>query len=107
MAVSVTAAGLAAVTGLDDAEAVRLLPVATEIVEHHAKDAPTALQDESVIRVAIYLSGSQSTTPMISVEIGDGLTARFRPSGSALRLSGAESILAPYRERRADKAVSS
>ena len=107
MAVTILAPALATATGLTTAEAERLLVVATQIVQHFAEDAPPALLDESVIRIAAYMSGSQATTAMSSMAVGDGMDVKFRGPGSALRLSGAASILSPYRVYRADKVEAS
>ena len=107
MAVTITAAQVVTATGLTAAVAARLVPVATELVQHFAVDAPVALQDEAVIRICAYMSGSQGTTSLSSLSVSQSLDMKFRGPGSALRLSGAESILAAYRERRAEKAVSS
>ena len=105
MAVTVTSAKLATVTGLSDSEALRLLPVVKEIVQTYAVDAPSALQNEAAYRVASYLGGSRSGLSISSLKVGDAVDIKFRGPGSALRLSGGESLLAPYRVRRAIKAV--
>ena len=93
MAVTLTAAALAAAVRLGDsteetAEATRLLAYATEAVTKHAPDAPDAAHDEAAIRVAGYL-------------FDQPFAARGVGAADALRNSGARAILLPYRVHRA------
>ena len=93
MAVTVTAAELAAALRLGDsteetAEAARLLSYATTAVTKHAPDAPDAAHNEAAIVLAAHLF--------------DKPTAARRDSYSnSLRFSGAAAILLPYRVHRA------
>ena len=61
VAVSIGAQALADATGAELGNATRLLAVATLRVQDYAPDAPTALQDEAVIRFAGYLDTSSAT----------------------------------------------
>ena len=69
-------------------DAVRLRPVAEAMVTKFTSNAPDAIADEAVIRVAGYL-----------------MDAPPSPSGpghaAVLRNSGAEGLLAPWKKRRA------
>lgn len=92
MAVTITAADLLAAlrlgsTAEETAQAERLLTYATTAVEKHAPDAPEAVQNEAVIRVAAY-EYDRPTAPR-----GSGYA-------SSLRNSGAASMLLPYRTHR-------
>ena len=51
MAVTLTAAALAAALSTDAPTAARLLPVATALVDRHAPGAPDAIANEAAIRV--------------------------------------------------------
>ena len=92
MAVTISAAALATAIRLGDsteetAQSTRLLAVATEIVTRYAPDAPDAIQDESVIRVAGYLyDAPQSVAGHAFADV--------------IRNSGALALLAPYRVHR-------
>ena len=93
MAVTLTVAQLVAALKLgstteETAEATRLLATATEIVTKHAPDAPDAIQNEAVIRVAGYLFDAPTA-------------ARGAGYGDILRNSGALALLLPYRVHRA------
>jgi len=73
-------------TDQETAELTRLLTYATRAVADYAPDAPTAVEDEAVVRLVGFLY--------------DAPTVPGRPA-SAIRQSGAAAILAPYRTRRA------
>ena len=93
MAVTITAAQLAAALRLSGTteetnEVTRLLAVATELVTNHAPDAPDAVANEAVVRLAGYLF-DQPFAPG---------TERY---ANAFRNSGAASLLVRYRVRRA------
>jgi len=93
MAVTLTVADLRAALRLNDsaeetAQATRLLAYASEAVERHAPDAPPAIQNEAVVRLAGYAYDRPEA-----------------PAGAGyaneLRNSGAASLLLPYRVHRA------
>ena len=93
MAVTITAVELRAALRLGDTpeettEATRLLATATELVTNHAPDAPDAVANEAVVRLAGYLF-DQPFSPS---------TERY---ANAFRNSGAASLLVRYRVRRA------
>ena len=72
----------------ETAEATRLLAYATEAVARYAPNAPDATSNEAAIRLAAYLFD------MPNAGRGVGYA-------NALRNSGAQSILIPYRVHRA------
>ena len=85
---------------IKDAEAQRLLAVATVLVEKYAPDAPDAVQNEAVIRTSGYLHG-QPKDAVRAMSVGS-ISADFAPSRqAALRHSGAMSLLSPWKIRRA------
>ncbi|WP_419922337.1 hypothetical protein [Candidatus Poriferisodalis sp.] len=123
MAVTITAVELAVAAGLpvvadpdtdDDVDertspvGTRLLSVATAVVERYAPDAPSELQNESVIRFCAYL-GAATPTPNAagSISIGDlgPITSSPHSHARAFTLSGAAMLLTRYRKRRAGKAT--
>ena len=91
---------MAALGGLDEAEAGRLGSTAATLVQHFAANAPQAIRDEATIRTAGWLAQQ----PMASVRsegTGDIRTS-FAPTHlSALRHSGAMALLSPWKIRRA------
>ncbi|MDE2652552.1 MAG: hypothetical protein OXI71_01940 [Gemmatimonadota bacterium] len=97
MAVTINADALGTAIGADATTAARLLRVASEIVTRYAPDAPDAIQDEAVIRVAGWLRDSPSAG-ILQRRVGEREYALHRPTlTSALRSSGAMSLLRPYR----------
>ena len=100
MAVALTTADLEAAAGISSATAVRLLPVATALVEDYAPAAPTALQNEAVVRVAGYLAQTPAST-LRRVDVGS-VTIDYRAGEkTALRNSGAMALLTSFKRRRA------
>ena len=98
--VTITADVLAAEIRATEPRAARLLEVATEHVERYAPDAPSSLLNESVIRFAGYLNGSdyggfrQQTVGPKTLEFVVNHAAAFRNSGAAM-------LLSVYKVRRA------
>ena len=93
MAVTLTTTELLAALRLENsaeetAEVTRLLAFSTEAVTKHAPDAPTAAQNEAVRRLAGYLFDQPETS-------------RNAAYANALRNSGAQRMLLPYRVHRA------
>ena len=90
---AVTAALLAAESGAALDRATRVLPVAVQMVEDYAPQAPEALQDEAVYRFGGYLLGSgygevrTETLGPMSVEHVVNHAAAFRNSGAAMLLT--------------------
>ena len=93
MAVTLTATDLASAIRIgsspeETAQAARLLSYAAEAVTKHAPNAPDAVQNEAVIRLAAYLY--------------DAPTAASGPGfANALRNSGAAAMLLSHRVHRA------
>ena len=97
---ALTVAELVAATGMAEATAERLLPVAAEQVDRFAPDAPQATKNEAVIRVAGWLA-SQPAASIREKSVGP-LSISFAVSEkSALRHSGAMGLLSPWKRRRA------
>ena len=97
-------AELAAALGAPTADAARLLPVASALVERYAATAPQAVKDEAVIRCAGALYESPASPFMQGEDIGPkSATYAPQPGGgwSALRRSGAMGLLSPWKVRRA------
>ena len=101
MSVTLTEAELGRALSVNDAMAVRLLPVAVALVERFAPAAPDAIQNEAAIRCAGWLVEAPAG-PFRSESTGD-VRSGFDTSRalSALRHSGAMGLLAPYKVRRA------
>jgi len=85
-----------------NAAATRLLALATEAVNRYARGAPSAVANEAATRFAGYTkTATAQALALRSLKLGEAVDLEFRPAGSALRLSGAMALLAPYRQRRA------
>lgn len=100
MAVTLTAAELAEAIHAEAAVAGRLLPVVAEMVQRYAPDAPAVIQNEAAIRAAGYLA-DQPADARRSETTGSVSTSWAATHTSALRHSGAMSLLSPYKARRA------
>ena len=99
MAVTISESELAAAINGKPAVASRLLPVVTELVERYAPNAPSAIQNEAAIRTSGWLADA---VPNLNVKAG-GITirkTRFKGELSALKFSGAASLLSSWRIRR-------
>ena len=99
MAVNLTASALAQALGVNQAMADRLHPVAVALVEKYAPTAPTAVQDEAVVRCAGWLS-EQPHASIQSESTGDIRTSYSTTNLSALRASGGMALLSPWKMRR-------
>ena len=106
MAVTIDAAGLRNALGLEDdaagnAEATRLLAIASAACNlEGATVAPAEVADEAVTRTAAYLLADDASARVLRrVKAGEDVDVEIRPAGSAVRLSGARILLAPYRPR--------
>lgn len=97
-----TATLKAAIAGdsASDAEVQRVGAVASVLVEREAPDAPDAIRDEALIRMAGYLLGSDFGG-VREEEIGPRRVEYAPNHGMAFRHSGAKALLAPWRVRRA------
>ena len=99
MAVTLTAAELAEAVGVDSATAIRLLAVATALVEMYAPDAEASISNEAAIRTAGWLAEQPSAAIRSETE-GDVTTSYAPTMMSALRHSGAMALLSPFKVRR-------
>ena len=86
-------------TGVTVERATRLLAVATEVVERYASNAPEALQNEAVTRLAGYLGQSDYGT-IRQEAIGPKSVEYHLNHAAMFRNSGAESLLTRYKVRR-------
>ena len=103
MAVTIDAAALATATGSDNATATRLLPVVMALVNRYAPAAPDAVANEAAIRAAAWLIEHPAAS-VRSESAGDISTSYAPTMTSALRASGAMSLLSGWRIRRAGAA---
>lgn len=106
MAVTLTAAVLRDALKLADdddgnATAARLLAVATAAVNGYAPGAPESVSNEAALRTAGYLDADDPGFKTLRKMAVGKVDLEPRAAGSALRLSGAQAFLAPYRTRRA------
>ena len=100
MAVTIDAAALSEAIKQPSALAERVLAVATEMVQRYAPDAPEAVQNEAVIRTSGYLAQHPSDARRDSTTGGVSSSWAVTHT-SALRHSGAMSLLSPWKVRRA------
>ena len=84
----------------DDATAQRLGSVASALVEKYAATAPQSIRNEAVIRAAGWMY-EQPSAAVRSESVGDISTSYAATHVSALRHSGAMSMLSPWKQRRA------
>lgn len=97
MAVTITATDLQAEIRGSAERATRLLAVASEIVTRYAPNAPDAIANEAAIRVAGWLADTPSAGMVVS-RLGEREYSHLRQTlTSALRSSGAMSLLRPYK----------
>ena len=97
---AVTAQQLADETGAAPTRAARVLPVATQMVEDYAPDAPDALKDEATYRLGGYLLSSDYGG-VREEEIGPKRLEYVTNHAAAFRNSGAAMLLTRHRVRRA------
>ena len=89
-----------AIGATGDSAIDRLGSTAAALVERHAPGAPQAVKNEAVIRCAGWLR-SAPASGVASRTVGP-MTVSYSPTRyAALRHSGAMSLLAPYKVRRA------
>ena len=70
MAVTIQADALATELNIPPTTAARLLPVATEMVTRYAPQAPDAMANEGVIRLAGYMASTSHYGAIRSSEVG-------------------------------------
>ena len=100
MAVTITAAELAAAIRQPAEVAGRLLAVASELVERYAPAAPDSIANEAVIRTSGYLA-QQPSDARRSTTVGSVSSSWAATHVSALRHSGGMALLSPWKRRRA------
>lgn len=100
MAVTLDAVALRQALSVHPAEANRILPVASKLVERYAPGAPEEIQNEAVIRLSGWLC-EQPAASIREEETGDIRTSYAANNANALKHSGAMSLLAPFRVYRA------
>ena len=101
-AIACIKASIAGGSSLTDDRAAALGETASALVERFAPDAPGAIKNEAVIRVAGWMH-AREPKPMQGITVG-GMRLDFRErffSPDALRNSGARPLLTPWRVRRA------
>lgn len=100
MAVTISAADLAAAIGAPEDVAARLLAVTKAHVERYAPFAPGGVQNEAVIRFSGYLFSSPGFGAYRKLEVGS-TTLEIPPThGPAFRNSGAMALCSPWKIRR-------
>ena len=99
MAVTIDAIELRKVTGIDVAQAPRLLAVATALVNRFAPNCPDEIANEAAILTAGYIWESPAGA-VRSERQGDVETTYAPTHTGALRYSGAMSLLSPWKVRR-------
>ena len=97
-AVTAATTALAEAIGASESVAGRLGPVVAAIVERYAAGAPAAVKSEAVIRCAGWLFSFKPGLRKIGISNVD---IEFSGGQSALRNSGAMSLLSPFKVRRA------
>ena len=103
MAVTIQADALALELVIPEAKAIRLLPVATEMVTSYAPSAPDAMANEGVVRLVGYMVGSESSGygARRSGEVGPLKVENVVNHAAMFRNSGAQALLTHYKVRRA------
>ena len=102
MAITVTADTIASELDIDLTRATRLLSVASALVNDYCPEAPEPIANESVLMVAGWLWGSGSSRGSIRSEGAGPLRITYNSEQkNALKHSGAESLLSPFKVRRA------
>ena len=88
------------------AVANRLRAVIVAEVQRYAAGAPADVQDEAALRMAGYLFADEPGAKVWRrFDLDEAVSLEPRAPGSALRLSGAATLLSPWRVRRAIAAV--
>ena len=98
--IKVSIAGGASLT---DDRAAALGETASALVERFAPDAPQAVKNEAVIRIAGWIR-AREPKPVQAVTLNSGFRLDFRErffAPNAMTNSGARSLLLPWRVRRA------
>ncbi len=102
-AVACIKASIAGGANLTDDRAAALGETASALVERFAPDAPQAIKNEAVIRIAGW-TRAREPKPVQAVTLNSGFRMDFRErffAPNAMTNSGARSLLMPWRVRRA------
>ena len=99
-AVTAATTALAEAVGASESVAGRLGPVVAAIVERFAPGAPAAVKSEAVIRASGWLQRSKPGLRKIGIS---SIDIEYASGQSALRNSGAMSLLTGFKIRRAGK----
>ena len=99
-AIQAATTALAGACGCSEAVACRLGPVVAALVQQYASGAPAAIKTESVIRCAGWLYASKPGLRKVGIS---SLDIEFSGGQSALRNSGAMSLLSAFKVRRAGR----
>ena len=92
---------LAAAVGCSEAVAGRLGPVASALTQEYSPGAPQPIRDEAVIRTSGWLHESKPGLADSKLSVGPlDISRTFAPGLSALRHSGAMSLLTHWKIRR-------
>ena len=83
-------------------KAERLLPIASALVEEYCRGSacPGAVMNEAVVRVSGWLNSMVLSTGIKSQKVDDLEVEYFASQRSALKNSGAESLLTRFKQRR-------
>ena len=102
MAITVTAAVIATELDIDLTRATRLLSVASALVNDYCPEAPEPIANESVLMAAGWLWGNGASRGSIRSEGAGPLRITYAThEKNALKHSGAEAMLSPFKVRRA------
>ena len=99
-AIQAATTALAEACGCSEAVACRLGPVVAALVERYASGAPAFLKSEAVIRASGWLYGNRPGIRKVGVS---NIDIEFSGGQSALRNSGAMSLLSAFKVRRAGR----
>ena len=99
-AIQAATTALATACGCSEDVAGRLGPVVAELVERYSSGAPAAVKSEAVIRAAGWLHGNKPGLRKVGISNVD---IEYSGGQSALRHSGAMSLLSSWKIRRAGK----
>ena len=102
MAITVTADTIASELDIDLTRATRLLSVASALVNDYCPEAPEPIANESVLMVCGWIWGNGASRGSIRSEGAGPLRISYAThEKNALKHSGAESLLSPFKVRRA------
>ena len=91
-------AGQGVFEGWQDADLVRLADMVSARITKYAPDAPESVKDEAMVRACAWLSQSLGVGPIQAETMHDkSYTHDVRAPAAWFRLTGAQSMLAPWR----------